>query len=62
MNCANVKEYVCQKLSARITASVANALSSTGKTDNIPFCLFLDNENDKSNSNYYEVLKKNENK
>jgi hypothetical protein len=58
MNCPNVKECACPKTTCPNYKKCCACVIKHKETDSLPFCLFLDNEGDKSNANYYRNLKK----
>ena len=57
MSCANVKECACPKTTCPNHKKCCACVIKHKETDSLPFCLFLDNEGDKSNENYYRKLK-----
>ena len=57
MSCANVKECACPKTTCPNHKKCCACVIKHKGTDSLPFCLFLDNEGDKSNENYYRKLK-----
>ena len=58
MSCPNVKECACPKTTCPNHKKCCACVIKHKETDSLPFCLFLDNEGDKSNANYYRKLKK----
>ena len=58
MNCPNVKECMCPKLTCPNHGNCCKCVIKHRETDSLPYCLFPDNNGDKSNRNHYEVLKK----
>ena len=58
MNCSNVKECMCPKLTCPNHGNCCKCVIKHRETDSLPYCLFPDNNGDKSNRNHYEVLKK----
>lgn len=57
MNCSNVKECACPKESCANHGKCCACVIKHKETDSLPFCLFLDNDGDKSVKHYYEKLK-----
>ncbi|WP_455654788.1 hypothetical protein [Phascolarctobacterium sp.] len=57
MNCLKVKECACIKQSCKNHELCCQCVEKYRKTDSLPYCLFLDNEGDKSVANYYKKLK-----
>ncbi len=57
MPCANVKECPCPKKSCPNNGICCKCVIKHKMTDSLPFCLFLNNEGDKSVANYYKKLK-----
>ena len=58
MNCPNVKECMCPKLTCPNHGNCCKCVIKHRETNSLPYCLFPDNNGDKSNRNHYEVLKK----
>lgn len=58
MKCQNTKECVCPKETCANHGKCCACILKHKETDSLPFCLFLDNEGDKSVKCYYEKLKK----
>ena len=58
MLCSNVKECICPKQTCQNHGKCCDCVVKHRMIDSLPFCLFPDNGGDKSNRNYYEVLKK----
>ena len=57
MNCVNVKECACPKTSCANHGKCCDCVIKHRETDSLPFCLFLDNDGDKSVENYYRKIK-----
>lgn len=57
MKCANVKECACPKTDCVNHSRCCQCVIKHKNTDSLPFCLFIDNEGDKSLANYYKKLK-----
>lgn len=57
MSCANVKKYACPKKNCPNHGVCCRCVTKHRTTDSLPYCLFLDNEGDKSVRNYYRKLK-----
>lgn len=57
MGCTNVKECACPKTTCQNHGQCCKCVIKHRTTDSLPYCLFLDNGGDKSNKNYYKVLK-----
>ena len=57
MSCANVKECACPKTTCPNHKKCCACVIKHRETDSLPFCLFPDNDGDKSNENYYRKLK-----
>lgn len=57
LNCSNVKECACPKLTCPNHGKCCQCVIKHKKTDSLPFCLFLNNDGDKSVTNYYRKLK-----
>jgi len=57
MGCPNVVECACPKTTCPNHKKCCDCVIKHKETDSLPFCLFLDNEGDKSNENYYRKLK-----
>ena len=57
MVCKNVKECPCPKTTCPNYGKCCDCIIKHRTTDSLPFCLFLDNEGDKSVENYYRKLK-----
>ena len=57
MNCVNVKKCACPKTSCANHGKCCDCVTKHRDTDSLPFCLFLDNDGDKSVENYYRKLK-----
>lgn len=58
MPCPNVKECMCSKTTCTNYGKCCDFVIKHRTTDSLPYCLFPDNDGDKSNRNHYEVLKK----
>jgi hypothetical protein len=58
MTCFNVLECVCPKKTCPNYGKCCACVIKHKETDSLPFCLFLDNNGDKSLENYYKTLKK----
>ncbi|MDR2888838.1 MAG: hypothetical protein LBV33_03240 [Lachnospiraceae bacterium] len=56
MNCANVKECACPKRSCVNNGKCCACVIKHRESDSLPFCLFPDNEGDKSMKNMYKKL------
>jgi len=57
MNCKNVKECACPVTTCPNYGKCCACVVKHKNTDSLPFCLFLDNDGDKSVENYYRKLK-----
>ena len=63
MSCANVKEMCkqheccCPKTTCQNHSNCCDCVIKHRETDSLPFCLFIDNDGDKSVANYYCKLK-----
>ena len=57
MKCKNVIECSCPKTTCPNWGKCCDCTIKHRETDSLPFCLFPNNNGDKSNSNYYKVLK-----
>jgi hypothetical protein len=57
MSCANVKECTCPKVICPNHKNCCACVIKHKETDSLPYCLFLDNDGDKSVANYYHKLK-----
>ena len=58
MSCENVKVCICPKTTCPNHEKCCACVIKHRNTDSLPYCLFPDNNGDKSNENYYRVLKK----
>lgn len=58
MNCVNYDSCPCPKVSCPNHGYCCKCVIKHKNTDSLPYCLFEDNGGDKSNSNYYNKLKK----
>ena len=56
--CNSVKECSCPKAACRNWGKCCDCVIKHRNTDSLPFCLFPNNDGDKSNKNRYAVLKK----
>ncbi len=57
MNCSNVKNCLCPKTSCANNGKCCDCVIKHKETDSLPYCLFPDNDGDKSVKHYYEKLK-----
>jgi len=57
LGCPNVKECVCPKTTCANHGRCCACVVKHKNTDSLPFCLFPDNEGDKSVANYHRKLK-----
>jgi len=57
MRCENVKECACPKTECENNGKCCACVIKHRDTDSVPFCLFLNNEGDKSMVNMYRKLK-----
>ena len=57
MPCTNVKECACPKKNCENNAKCYACVIKHRESDSIPFCLFPDNDGDKSMANLYRKLK-----
>ncbi len=57
MSCANVKDCACPKTTCPNHGICCQCVVKHRNTDSLPFCLFLNNEGDKSVTHYYKKLK-----
>ena len=57
MKCPNVKECACPKTSCENNGKCCDCVVKHRESDSIPFCLFLDNDGDKSMENLFRKLK-----
>lgn len=57
MSCANAKNCSCPKIACPNHGKCCDCVVKHKQTDSLPFCLFEDNQGDKSNLNYYKKLK-----
>ena len=57
MSCKNVKECACPKTSCPNHKKCCDCVIKHRETDSLPYCLFLDNDGDKSLENFYKKLK-----
>lgn len=58
MSCPNVNECICPKVSCPNHGQCRKCVMKHRVTESLPYCLFPDNDGDKSNENHYRVLKK----
>ncbi len=58
MQCANVLECTCPKTTCPNNGRCCACINKHRETDSLPYCLFLENDGDKSTANYYQKLKK----
>ena len=57
MNCVNVIECACPNKDCPNNGKCCACVIKHKDTDSLPFCLFLDNNGDKSLFNFYKTLK-----
>ena len=57
MDCLNVEECTCPKKECPNNGKCCACVIKHRNSDSLPFCLFLDNNGDKSIQNYYLKLK-----
>lgn len=57
MSCTNTKECACPKKTCQNNGDCRACVIKHKNTDSLPYCLFLDNEGDKSLFNFYKKLK-----
>jgi len=57
MNCKNVKECSCPVTTCPNYGKCCACVLKHRVTDSLPFCLFPNNDGDKSVGNYYQKLK-----
>jgi len=57
MGCLNVKECACPKTTCQNHKNCCACIVKHRDTDSLPFCLFLNNDGDKSMENLYRKLK-----
>ena len=57
MSCPNVKECACPKKTCPNNGRCCACVIKHRETDSLPYCLFLDNDGDKSVKKYYQKLK-----
>ena len=58
MVCSNVNDCACPKKECPNNSKCCACVIKHKKTDSLPYCLFLDNNGDKSLTNFYKTLKK----
>ena len=56
MNCVNVKECACPKKECPHNGKCCSCVIKHKETDSLPFCLFPNNNGDKSLLNFYNIL------
>lgn len=57
MDCQKAQVCPCPKITCPNHGNCCNCVVKHKNTDSLPFCLFLNNEGDKSVKHYYEKLK-----
>ena len=57
MSCENVKECACPKTTCPNYKKCCVCIIKHRETDSLPYCMFLDNDGDKSVANYYKRLR-----
>jgi hypothetical protein len=57
MNCESVIECACPKTTCENYKNCCACVIKHRTTDSLPYCLFLDNDGDKSMKNLYNKLK-----
>lgn len=57
VKCPSVKECACPKKTCPNNGKCCACVIKHRTTDSLPYCLFVDNEGDKSVINYYHKLK-----
>jgi len=57
MQCENVIKCACPKTECENNRKCCACVIKHKETDSLPFCLFLNNDGDKSVANYYRKLK-----
>ena len=57
MNCSNVGACCCPKTECLNHGKCCDCVVRHRETDSLPFCLFQNNDGDKSLSAYYQKLK-----
>jgi len=58
MKCPNVAECACPKIECPNYGKCCSCVKKHRDTESLPFCLFVDNDGDKSIHNYFLKLKK----
>ena len=58
MKCDTAKECACPKTTCQNHKKCCTCVIKHRDTDSLPYCLFIDNEGDKSLKNLYHKLKK----
>ena len=57
MTCTRVKECACPKTTCPRNGKCCECITNHRNTDSLPFCLFENNDGDKTVANYYRKLK-----
>jgi len=57
MSALNARKCSCPKPTCKNHGRCCSCIIKHKNTDSLPFCLFENNGGDKSNKNYYKVLK-----
>ena len=57
MRCENAKECACPKTSCENNGKCCACVIKHKESDSVPFCIFPDNDGDKSMTNLYRKLK-----
>ena len=57
MKCQNVKDCPCTKINCVNHGKCCDCIVKHKNTDSLPYCLFIENNGDKSLANYYKILK-----
>jgi len=57
MNCVNLNSCPCPKRTCENNGNCCSCVVKHRNTDSLPYCLFLDNDGDKSVEKYYIKLK-----
>lgn len=57
MSCKDVNVCVCPKKTCENNGKCRACVKKHRETDSLPYCLFQDNDGDKSIKKYYEKLK-----
>ena len=58
MSCGKIKECACPKVTCANHGLCCACVKKHRDTDSLPYCLFPDNDGDKSNYNHFVVLSK----